>query len=539
MAAVAAILATIQDKPLSHWRFPIQPNSMVSVFSTLSNSTLLFAVAKGLSQLKWIYFQKKRHRLFDLQVFDDASRGPLGSLRLLWMLKLQSTLASVGAIVAIVSLAMDPFTQQVLSYHVVTVNATHSSVSLPAAKAYNYNIPPIPGTSDPVLNYNVLAGMTPAAFMAMFSTSNKVSFNCPVGNCMWPEFTTAAICNNCTNQTRQLRPNCPSDADNGTHRCMYTFSNELSVGAYSSTSQGNWTLMNITVNHHHHHHHEKFGPSIGNISYIGFPRFDGDLQNSTRPLAYSCEMTWCQQTFSSSKTLEGVLEDNPTKLSPLTFLPCKPLAGAPGEGELMCPGFPSDQSPPHWPHYNHSILNDSSAIWIGNESARDVFNWLNGTLTLSVSTEELESNSNWEVLTNVVVAKMLYNKGFDNVTSTFDKIATALTNAVRQGPNTTSITGQAQALDVYIRVRWAWLSLPLMLVVFGVSFLAISIMFSSRPGRHVWKSSTLATIFHRLDGWTPDELDQRTEKDMKAAARKMQVVIDTDANGDISVKLVR
>jgi uncharacterized protein DUF3176 len=145
MAAVATILATIQDKPLSHWRFPIQPNSMVSVFSTLSNSALLFVVAKGLSQLKWIYFQKKRHRLFDLQVFDDASRGPLGSLRLLWMLKLQSTLASVGAIVAIVSLAMDPFTQQVLSYHVVTVNTTNSSVSLPAAKAYNYNIPPIPG----------------------------------------------------------------------------------------------------------------------------------------------------------------------------------------------------------------------------------------------------------------------------------------------------------------------------------------------------------------------------------------------------------
>jgi hypothetical protein len=140
MAAVAAILAAIQDKPLNHWRFPIQPNSMVSVFSALSNAALLFAVAKGLSQLKWIYFQKKRHRLYDLQIFDDASRGPLGSLRLLWMLKLQSTLASVGAIVAIVSLAMDPFTQQVLSYYVVTVNTTNSSVSLPAAKAYNYNL---------------------------------------------------------------------------------------------------------------------------------------------------------------------------------------------------------------------------------------------------------------------------------------------------------------------------------------------------------------------------------------------------------------
>jgi Protein of unknown function (DUF3176) len=140
MAAVVVILAIVQDKPLSHWTFQIQPNSMVSVFSTLSNFALLLGVAEGLGQLKWLYFQKKRHRLFDLQVFDDASRGPLGSLRLLWMLKLQITLASVGAIVTIVSLAMDPFTQQVLSYDVVTINTTNSSVSLPAAKAYNYNL---------------------------------------------------------------------------------------------------------------------------------------------------------------------------------------------------------------------------------------------------------------------------------------------------------------------------------------------------------------------------------------------------------------
>ncbi|KAN0075681.1 Protein of unknown function (DUF3176) domain containing protein [Elaphomyces granulatus] len=501
MAAVAAILAAIQDKPLNHWRFPIQPNSMVSVFSALSNAALLFAVAKGLSQLKWIYFQKKRHRLYDLQIFDDASRGPLGSLRLLWMLKLQSTLASVGAIVAIVFLAMDPFTQQVLSYYVVTVNTTNSSVSLPAAKAYNYNLSD--SLVSPALNYNVLAGMTTATFVAMFSTSNQVSFNCPVGNCTWPEFTSAAICNTCTNQTGLVSSNC--------------------TGAVAGEN-----VMNVTVSYTQ----GDFGPSIGNISYIEFRESVEDLRGST-PLAYSCEMTWCQKTFSSSKTLEGVLEDDPTKSSRLTFLPCSPLAGT-TLGDQMCPGFPSDQSLPHWPQYNESTLDDQSAIWIGENTAAGVAEWLSGMFTLSLSTVDL-GNSNWEVLNNVV-AKMLYqvNAG-DNVTPRFNKIATALTNVVRQGPNTTSITGQAQALDVYIRVRWAWLSLPLMLVVFGVSFLAISIMFSSRPGRHVWKSSILATIFHRLDGWAPDELDQRTERNMKTAARKMQVVIDTDANGHISL----
>jgi hypothetical protein len=369
--------------------------------------------------------------------------------------------------------------------------------------------------------------MTTATFVAMFSTSNKVSFNCPVGNCTWPEFTTAAICNNCTNWTGlPVISNCIAG---GMKNYSYSFSDGSILGAYtinppdSETSnplQG--TLMNVTASYNMYTQ-DDFGPSIGNISYIESPGYvDG--------LAYSCEMAWCQKTFSSSKTLEGVLEDDPTKSSRLTFLPCRQLAGTEFlNGGNLCPGFPSDQSLPHWPQYNQSTLDDPSAIWIGQGTGTAVADWLRGILTLSLSTDDDIHSINY------VLANMLYQVNRDNnVNSTFDKIATALTNVVRQGPNTTSIR-QAQVPDVYVRVRWAWLSLPLMMVVFGVLFLAISIMFSLRPGRHVWKSSTLATIFHKLDGWTPDELDQRTEKDMKTAAMEMQVVIDTDANGHISL----
>ena len=140
MASVIIILSVTQNKPLSHWKFPIQPNSLVSVFSTLSNFAMLLGVSEGISQLKWIYFQERRHRLFDLQVFDEASRGPLGSFRLLWMLKLHAVVASVGAIITIVALAMDPFTQQVLAFPALTVNATNATAALPIARAYDDRI---------------------------------------------------------------------------------------------------------------------------------------------------------------------------------------------------------------------------------------------------------------------------------------------------------------------------------------------------------------------------------------------------------------
>ena len=58
-------------------------NFIISTLATVSKSSLLFAVASALGQYKWLWMFSKQRRLRDLQVFDDASRGPLGASRLL------------------------------------------------------------------------------------------------------------------------------------------------------------------------------------------------------------------------------------------------------------------------------------------------------------------------------------------------------------------------------------------------------------------------------------------------------------------------
>lgn len=58
-------------------------NFVVSTLATVSKSLLLFAVASALGQFKWLWMFFKQRRLQDLQIFDDASRGPLGASRLL------------------------------------------------------------------------------------------------------------------------------------------------------------------------------------------------------------------------------------------------------------------------------------------------------------------------------------------------------------------------------------------------------------------------------------------------------------------------
>ena len=80
---VCIILGRWNNQPLQAWPFPIQPNSLISVFSTLAKTALMLPMASVISQMKWIWFEKPRN-LAQLQVFDRASRGPWGALNLLW-----------------------------------------------------------------------------------------------------------------------------------------------------------------------------------------------------------------------------------------------------------------------------------------------------------------------------------------------------------------------------------------------------------------------------------------------------------------------
>lgn len=107
-------------KALERLEAPIQPNSLVAIFSTIAKSALLVPVSECIGQLKWVYFQVTQSKpLGQLHEFDRASRGPWGSLTFLLRLRLErcALLASLGATLTILSLGFEPFTQQVLSFY--------------------------------------------------------------------------------------------------------------------------------------------------------------------------------------------------------------------------------------------------------------------------------------------------------------------------------------------------------------------------------------------------------------------------------------
>ncbi|KAF2108099.1 hypothetical protein BDV96DRAFT_471023, partial [Lophiotrema nucula] len=85
LAAIFSILFVVQDKSIGSWHFPIEPNAVVSVLTTLTKAGLIVAITGCIGQLKWVHLKESR-QLINVESFDEATRGPIGSFLFLFSL---------------------------------------------------------------------------------------------------------------------------------------------------------------------------------------------------------------------------------------------------------------------------------------------------------------------------------------------------------------------------------------------------------------------------------------------------------------------
>lgn len=76
------------------WGF-LTLNTVVAILTTIMSSSLMAVVSGSMSQSLWNWFAEsptgdklnRQRSLKDLELFDNASRGPFGGLRLIWRLR--------------------------------------------------------------------------------------------------------------------------------------------------------------------------------------------------------------------------------------------------------------------------------------------------------------------------------------------------------------------------------------------------------------------------------------------------------------------
>ncbi|KAF5622641.1 hypothetical protein F25303_12009 [Fusarium sp. NRRL 25303] len=81
LVLLVVLLKTHDKKPAPEWFVSL--NAVVAAIATICRASMVIPVSEGLSQLKWNAFARSQRPLDDLKTFDQASRGPFGSLLLL------------------------------------------------------------------------------------------------------------------------------------------------------------------------------------------------------------------------------------------------------------------------------------------------------------------------------------------------------------------------------------------------------------------------------------------------------------------------
>jgi len=139
LTAIVVFLIQIEGSKLDDWHmaWQIQPSTILSILVTLCRITLAFFIAEGIGQLKWVFFEQRPHQLSDFESFDKATRGAWGASCLVWNLNRRALVASFGAIMAILVLAMDPFSQQVLHYAPRTSSVSNAVATIPSTQIYD------------------------------------------------------------------------------------------------------------------------------------------------------------------------------------------------------------------------------------------------------------------------------------------------------------------------------------------------------------------------------------------------------------------
>jgi hypothetical protein len=139
LIAIIVFLALIDGSKMDDWHFAwrIKPPTIISILVTLCRINLAFFIAEGLGQLKWVFFEQREYQLSDFECFDEATRGPWGATCFVWKVHRRAVVATCGAVLAVLILAMDPFSQQVLYYSSQTSEIEDALVTLPSAQSYN------------------------------------------------------------------------------------------------------------------------------------------------------------------------------------------------------------------------------------------------------------------------------------------------------------------------------------------------------------------------------------------------------------------
>ncbi|KID98769.1 hypothetical protein MAJ_05150, partial [Metarhizium majus ARSEF 297] len=193
-------LLQFDGKTQPKWPLGLSLNTLIAFLSTICRCVMVHPIAEGLLQLKWNWFAGKGRPLRDIRLFDKASRSSWASLKLVTRLRGRfMPMGVLASLVLVASLGTSFITQSTISYSTRTVVA-HNKSAL-SIKAETNQIFQVDYAED---------GLLRAAERSLIYRIDEdeglsaLEPHCPTANCRWPIFSSLAVCVSMGNVTEYL-----------------------------------------------------------------------------------------------------------------------------------------------------------------------------------------------------------------------------------------------------------------------------------------------------------------------------------------------
>lgn len=221
MTAIIVVIYVYSGKSApTNWPLGLTLNTFISILSKVASAALLLPASEALGQLKWSWFQGGSKKMWDFEIFDNASRGPWGSFLLLLRTK-GTTLAALGAAITIFAMALDPFFQQVV-HSPQHWHLQKEQSSIPRLIHYepHFNRPfkfenatveedeanPNADVKQIADKYFYDFGIPPV--LVGNATRPDIPISCPFSNCTWEPYQTLGFCSECKDVADMLEFGC-------------------------------------------------------------------------------------------------------------------------------------------------------------------------------------------------------------------------------------------------------------------------------------------------------------------------------------------
>ncbi|KAK2017190.1 hypothetical protein LZ32DRAFT_600802, partial [Colletotrichum eremochloae] len=537
------------------------------MLSVLGSTCAMIPVTKSLGQLKYLWFMEQDRKLADLEVFDSASRGKVGSAMLIWKLRFKH-LAVLGGLASLLALAYGPFVQNLLTFNIEYREANHDAL---LSYSWGYAFEVDNGGSgvtveatDRSLQYAVNQALQDATVDWAVP-----ALMCKTGQCSWPDYYTIAACSRCQDISHLLTRTCTpvvtsEDGFTETGGCNVALPNGLSLNSTGADNpQRVVMVMNTTMS-----------PLASNYSsplafvqsIAGYPS-EGSGSKLSKPFmitedsllsAHECAIIPCVQRQNLTTKLQidndsdnlvpsdnGVIPsidiieqwdkytiNSTTGSDGYVYIPFDD----PGVNKNINSQQVNTYTDPYMemPAYNAikkylaGLLNDyvssnpTSTDYYPKGAASSIyFHTVNGTWTPPYCGG------------NGTTAKQ------DGVVCGMNKIAAGLTNAFRletwqiiDSPN--RINGTTNAAKQICKAQWQYVSAPIAVWILGLVLFIGVVIKTRRAHIKAWRTSPLATLLLRLDPDSREHLkdwQNMGDAELKEMAQELRLQLQIDESG--------